>query len=536
MEFIWILFAFICGLGVKLINLPPLIGYLIAGFLLNALGQQANDNLYALADIGITLMLFTIGLKLNIRSLLKPEVYVSTLSVTVLWVLFSFGLIAAFQWLAIPFFSDLSTQGIALLAFGLSFSSTVCVVKILEESGEIRTRHGKIALAVLVVQDILAVIFLVITSGKIPSIWALGLFGLFFLRPLIDKLLDKSGHAELLPLTGFFLAFGAYELFEFVGVKGDLGALVIGMLLSSHTKSTELTKALMSFKDLFLIGFFLSIGFTKLPDLAILLSGFLLCLLLLIKMMLYFTVFTRLKLRARTAFLSGMVLNNYSEFGLIVVAVCVNAKWLTEEWLVIVAVAASLSFIFTSAIYRKAHSQYANNAHKLRPYESNKRLAEDIYLMPENARIIVLGMGRVGKGAYLALKQQVDNQVWGMDADPQRVEKLKARDMQVMYGDGEDADLWENLDLSCVKLVLLALPSIDDIIEIHQQLKRFGYKGQLAAIARYEDDRQKLLKVGVDKVFNFYTEVGVGFAEESLQLIEGNDSLIDSNTLSPSHT
>ena len=88
-----------------------------------------------------------------------------------------------------------------------------------------------------------------------------------------------------------------------------------------------------------------------------------------------------------------------------------------------------------------------------------------------------------------------------------------------MYGDGEDADLWHNLDLSSVKLILLALPSIDDIIEIRQQLKRFGFDGQLAAIARYEDDRQKLLKVGIDKVFNFYTEVGVGFAEESLQLM-----------------
>jgi predicted Kef-type K+ transport protein len=519
MEFIWILFAFLCGLSVKLINLPPLVGYLIAGFLLNALGFEANENLYSLANIGITLMLFTIGLKLNVRSLLKPEVYVSTLSITMMWVVVAFGIISAFQWIALPFFADLSTQGTALLAFGLSFSSTVCVVKILEDSGEMRTRHGKIALAILVVQDIIAVIFLVVTSGKIPSIWALALFGLIFLRPVLDKLLNKSGHAELLPLTGFFLAFGTYELFELVGVKGDLGALVVGMILSSHVKAMELAKALLSFKDLFLIGFFLSIGFKQLPDISMFVAGFMLCLMLIVKMMLYFAVLTRLKLRVRTAFLSGMVLNNYSEFGLIVVAVCVELQWLTEEWLVIVAIAASLSFIFTSAYYRKAHSQYANNARKLRPFETQTRLPEDIYHLPKDARIIVLGMGRVGKGAYLALNQQVGDQVWGMDADPQRIEKLKKQGMQAMYGDGEDADLWHNLDLSSVKLILLALPSIDDIIEIRQQLKRFGFNGQLAAIARYEDDRQKLLKVGIDKVFNFYTEVGVGFADESLQLI-----------------
>jgi glutathione-regulated potassium-efflux system ancillary protein KefC len=522
MEFIWIFFAFLCGLGVKLIHLPPLVGYLIAGFLLNAFGLEPSANLETLANIGITLMLFTIGLKLNVASLLKPEVYVSTFSVTTIWILVVAALLFVLKLVAVPYFADLSSSGMLLLAFGLSFSSTVCVVKVLEENGEMQTRHGKMALAILVLQDIIAVVFLVVASGKHPSLFAVGLFALIPLRPFIDKLLDKSGHAELLPLTGFFLAFGAYELFEYVGVKGDLGALLIGMMLSAHSKSTELTKALLSFKDLFLIGFFLLIGFTKLPDLNILLAGSILCVFLILKMTLFFAIFTRLKLRARTAFLSGMVLNNYSEFGLIVVAVCVSAGWLQDDWLVILAVAAALSFAFTSGVYRFSHNQYANNAHRLRYFEHPKRLEEDVYYMPRNAKVIVLGMGRVGKGAYIALTNQLDDQVWGMEANPDRIEHLKARGMQVMLGDGEDADLWESLDLSSVELILIALPSIDDTLEIHALLSRFGFKGQLASIARYEDDRQRLLEAGVDKVFNFYTEVGVGFAEESLQLINSN--------------
>ncbi len=522
MEFIWIFFAFLCGLGVKAFNLPPLVGYLIAGFLLNGFGVEPSANLDTLADIGITLMLFTIGLKLNVGSLIKPEVYVTTFSVTAIWIVSITALLFLLKIIALPFFVELSTSGMLLLAFGLSFSSTVCVVKVLEENGEIRTRHGKIALAVLVLQDIFAVIFLVATSGKIPSVFALGLFALILIRPLLNKLLEQSGHAELLPLTGFFLAFGAYELFEYVGVKGDLGALVIGMMLSAHTKSIELAKALLSFKDLFLIGFFLSIGFTKLPNMDILLAGGILCVFLILKITLFFSIFTRLKLRARTAFLSGMVLNNYSEFGLIVVAVCVNAGWLQNDWLVIIAVAAAFSFIFTSSVYRHSHNQYANNGYKLRYFEHPKRLKEDVYLMPSNAKIIVLGMGRVGTGAYLALSQQLKEQVWGMDADPQRIIKLQDKGMQVMLGDGEDSDLWENLDLSCVELILIALPSMEDVLEIHDQLDRVGFGGQLAAIARYEDDRQRLLEAGVDKVFNFYTEVGVGFAEESLQLISDN--------------
>lgn len=89
----------------------------------------------------------------------------------------------------------------------------------------------------------------------------------------------------------------------------------------------------------------------------------------------------------------------------------------------------------------------------------------------------------------------------------------------MICGDGEDVDLWENLDVSQVKLVLLALPSIDDAVNITRQLKFSGYQGKIAAIARYEDEVERLLERGVDKVFNFFTEAGLGFAEESLSYV-----------------
>ena len=249
MDFIWILFAFVCGLAVKLISLPPLLGFLLAGFVLHFMGVQPTESLHALANIGITLMLFTIGLKLHVSDLFKREIWASTLSHMGIWILLfgSFSLLLAV--VATLYFTDMSLQTAAILGFALSFSSTVCIIKLLEESGEIKTRHGQIAVGVLVMQDVAAVIFLVFATGKIPSIWALGLFGLIFIRPLLDVLLNKAGHGEMLPLTGFFLALGGYELFSLVGVKGDLGALLFGVLLSHHVKATELSKSLLSFKD-----------------------------------------------------------------------------------------------------------------------------------------------------------------------------------------------------------------------------------------------------------------------------------------------
>lgn len=519
MDFIWILFAFVCGLMLKLVNLPPLIGFLIAGFMLHSIGVEPSESLNSLADLGITLMLFTIGLKLHVKDLLKREVWASTLSHMGLWTLL-FGSFALFlSILSIAYFADLSLASAALLGFALSFSSTVCIIKLLEESGEMKTRHGQLAIGILVMQDIAAVVFLVLATGKVPSVFAIGLFGLFFIRPLLDALLSRAGHGEMLPLTGFFLALGGYELFSLVGVKGDLGALIFGILLSHHSKASELTKSLLSFKDLFLIGFFLSIGFTALPSWSMMGMASLITLLLVVKFLMFFFIFTKLQLRGRTSFLCALALSNFSEFGLIVAALSVDYGWLSKEWLVILALSVSLSFVVTSLFYRYAHRIYGNYKDTIKTYELPDRLPADRFIQPPDAEILVIGLGRVGKGAFKALQNMVDQRVVGMDADRMRVKKYQQMGMNVFFGDGEDADLWESFDTSPIKLVLLALPSIEDDKNITNQLRKVGYKGQIAAIARYQDDRAQLLAAGIDNVFNFYTEAGVGFAEESLLLI-----------------
>ncbi|WP_339720027.1 cation:proton antiporter family protein [uncultured Paraglaciecola sp.] len=519
MEFAFILIAFICGLGLKLVGMPPLIGYLIAGFALNYLGFQSTDSLQTIANLGITLMLFSIGLKLNVRDLYKKEVWLGSILHTVIWVTLINLLLLAVTWLGLSAFADLDWTTQALLAFSLSFSSTVCIVKILEESGEIKTRHGKLAIGVLIMQDIIAVLFLVIATGKVPSVWALLLLLLFFAKPIWKAILERVGHGELLILSGFIFAFGGYELFSFVGIKGDLGALIVGMIIATHVKSTEMSKALMNFKDIFLVGFFLTIGFSALPTLDLTLTALLLCLFIPIKFLLFFGLFTLLKLRARTSYLASLVLSNYSEFGLIVVALLVSVGWLSAQWLVVLALAVSFSFIVTGLVYKTSHYQYTKFKDRLKSFESTNRLPEDVYVQPVGAKIVVIGLGRVGKGAYISLNNMVGKEVWGMDADPTRVRSLQKFGYQAMVGDGEDADLWENMDLSQIQLILMALPSIEDICNITEQLQYANYSGKIASIARYEDQIQPLLEAGSDKVFNFFTEAGTGFAEESLRLL-----------------
>lgn len=522
MDFIWILFAFTCGLAAKTVNLPPSIGFLIAGFSLNFLGYQADDSLTILSNLGITLMLFTIGLKLNVKSLFKNEVWLTSSLHTMTWLILTVVIIKVFAVLAISYFTEVDSITAILIAFALSFSSTVCVIKLLEENGEMRTRHGKLAVGILVIQDIVAVAFLVFATGKTPSVWAFALLSLFFIRPLINKIIAHVGHGELIPLMGFFIALGSYELFELVNIKGDLGALLIGMFLSSHAKATEINKALLSFKDLFLIGFFLSIGFSAIPTLEMLGLAMLLVLMMPFKFILFFALLSLLKIRCRTAYLTALALSNFSEFGLIVAAISVANSWLSNEWLVILALAVSISFVITNILYRFGHNFFGQYKAFFYQFERKACLAEDTFCQPNQAPIVIIGLGRVGIGAYRAIAEHGNQLAWGLDVEPEKVTWLSQQGVKAYCGDAEDAFFWERINLSNLTLVLLALPNVIDTISITKQLRLAGYQGKIAAIARYDDERAQLEKFGIDKVFNFYNEAGVGFADESMALIEAN--------------
>ena len=299
-DLFWIGPALVTGLLAVRFGLPPLVGYLIAGFVLNALGVGDYTKLSAIGELGVTLLLFTIGLKLDVRALLRPVIWAGT-TLHMLITVAVFG--TTLYWLSlagVAFFADIDLGVALLIGFALSFSSTVFAVKALEEKGEYTSRYGQLAIGVLIMQDIIAVVFIAASSGKLPSPWALSLFLLIPLRgALLKKVLDRVGHGELQILYGFALAFGGWALFDALDVKGDLGALIVGALLAAHPAAGELSKKLLGFKDLLLVGFFLSIGMSGSISAATLLVALVLAVVVVFKVVLYFWLFTRFRLRAR---------------------------------------------------------------------------------------------------------------------------------------------------------------------------------------------------------------------------------------------
>lgn len=506
--------AFVCGFCVLQMGLPPLLGFLAAGFALNLLGFSSTVELQVMADLGVTLLLFTIGLKLHLHQLIKPQVWATGSAHMLLCSVFLAMLLKGLGLLQVPLLADLDGSLVLLLGFALTFSSTVFAVKALESQGQLNSLYGATAIGILVMQDIFAVVYLTFSTGRIPNLWAIPLLlGLFLLRPLLFNLLDRSRHGEILPLFGIFTALMVgYQAFEYAGIKGDLGALAIGMLIASHPKAGELAKSLLSIKDLLLIGFFLNIGLMAELSIQALWLALLLLLLLPLKLLLYFMLMAVSRLRARTAVMSTTALANYSEFGLIVAALAAKQHVLTADWLAVLALALALSFVLSSPLQNHANALYLRFEPWFKRFERVRRLPEEALFDVGQAQILILGMGRIGMGAYDELAS-LGHTVIGVEVVQERFLQHRNAKRQVIHADATDRAFWHRINHCGIHTVLLAMPMHAQNLLSLTQLQASGFVGQVSAIVSHADQEDELHQKGVNSTFNLYAEAGAGFAE-----------------------
>ncbi|WP_107852180.1 cation:proton antiporter family protein [Oceanimonas marisflavi] len=521
MDPVFIAVAFGCGLIVYLIDLPPLIGFLAAGFILNAMGFEPNATLDTLANLGVTLLLFSIGLKLNIKTLLRREVWGTAcghiLSSTALFTLVLLGIKA----LGFALAQELHWQQAMLMAFALSFSSTVFAVKVLEERSDMNTFYGVVAIGVLVMQDLFAVAFLSISAGKVPSPWALSLIVLLpLLRPVFCRILERCGHGELQTLFAVFLALVVgYGGFELVGLKGDLGALIIGMMLASHYSAPELAKSFFNMKELFLVAFFLNIGLNGMPTLDTLWISLLLVLVLPLKSLLYYQFYKRCFLRPRTSLLATLSLSNYSEFGLIVAALAAQQGMLSNDWVIVASIALAISFVASAPLNANNENIYRRLMHRLSPRDPRRLHPDDMPIQLGDANILIVGMGRIGQGAYMELEGvHPGKKLVGIDSDEKKIPLLKELNINVIKGDASDSDFWDKTNIgSQLEYIFLAMPNHAGNLYALEQIRHANFKGRVAAIIRYPEEGAQLRELGADDVFNIYEEAGSGFARHVIE-------------------
>ena len=516
---LYIAFAFVFGMITKVINAPPLVGFLVAGFVLNLLGYGAPQELSEIARFGVLLMLFTVGLNIRLQNIARFDVWGVGFGHLLL---FSAPLALMFHYAF-----DFSWLIAASIACVLSFSSTVVAAKSLDEKNELGAFHGRMAIGILIVQDLVALILLSAIRGHTPSLGMLLLLALIPLRKLLHRLLDIVGHNELLLLLGIGYALFGGILFEAVGLDEELGALVLGCLCSGSQKSGELFRILWGLREVFLVGFFLMIGMSAAAtaDIYLFPVPVMLLLLLPFKAVLFHVLLIAFNLRARSSFLTGIALTNYSEFGLIVAQATFMMGLVPHTWVTILAITVAMSFVISALLNNAAHGIYARFTKQLNFFQRYPNKGSHHRIYPDNepmslgiADIVIFGMGRFGTSTYDRLKQRGAN-VIGLDSDQGKVHDHQQKGRLVLYADAENPDLWDTLDLSRLCAILLAMPDMEAKETATKAICCSGYKGLLGATNLFPEEEEKLRELGCNITYHYYSQAGIGFADKMWRVL-----------------
>lgn len=512
-EVIIVSFAFFFGLAVRQVGLPPLVGFLAAGFAINIFGPSlglpsyTGEALGHVAHLGVLMLLFTVGLKLKLKQIAQPQVVGGAL--------LHFCISVAVFAPGLKLFMELDWNTALLLAIALSFSSTVLAAKLLETKRELGAFHGRTAIGILVLQDIIALVVLAIWSGQTPNMWALLVFGVPLLRPVLHRLLDLAGHDELLVLMGMLLSLVIGGMgFEAMGLSSEIGALVMGVLLSSHSRAKELGASLWSLKEVFLVGFFLQIGLTGLPDWGAMVFALAVGLMLALKGLLFFGLMVAFKLRARSAFLTALSLTAYSEFGLIV------AAGVLPEYLVPLAVAVSISFLVSAPLNRYAHPLYQRYEDRLRRFERDTIHPDEQPKNMGDADVLIFGMGRTGSAAYQFMEEHGFKSL-GLDADTYKAQAHQDAGRNVMFADAEDSNFWRTCNFGRIKAALLAMDDLEAKLIAARSLRQRGFTGPIISHALHESHQEQIRAAGADYTYLTMNQAGISLAKLTTDAMGG---------------
>ncbi|MBN8292390.1 cation:proton antiporter [Rhodobacter sp. NTK016B] len=531
------------GLGLVGLALrqPLVVAFIAAGILAGpeALGLvQSEDFIALLSQISIAVLLFLVGLKLDvglIRSLGAVAIVAGLGQVAL-----STGLGAV---LARLMGFDWTTA--IYVALALAFSSTIIVVKLLSDKREIDALHGRIALGILIVQDIVVVAAMVVVAasgasgagadghGVSPLAMAAGALAMIgvvwvFVRWLAAPLLARIAKApELVVIFAVGWAAGFAAAADMVGLGKELGGLAAGVSLASTPFRDAIGARLAPLRDFLLLFFFLSLGAgLDLDGLAaqvapaLVLSVFV----LLGKPVIVLGLTHAMGYRTRTGFLAGVTLGQISEFGLIFVAMGAGLGLVSDEAASLVTLIALITIAVS--VYGIA---YAHRLHRLvepllRPLERRHETREEAEDSPDRPGagydILVLGLGRYGCRIGEGLKAR-GYRLLGVDFDPEALRNWQSKGLDAHFGDATDPEFVAHLPLRGVRAVISAVPPGRGGLSeasahpaLLHALREAGYDGEIAVTVNHRGEADTFRVLGATLVLSPFEDAAERAAEK----------------------
>lgn len=526
--------AIICLL--RLVKLPPILGYLIAGCLCGPAGLglfHSVEGLSFVAEIGVVFLLFTIGLELSLPKIVAMRRNLMMLGglQVALCTLFILGL---------AMLVGVDSKAAFTIAGAITLSSTAVVTKQLLEQGELYQEHGKASLSILLFQDLAAIPFLIIVpslaneSANISATLSLAIIkgsivvivlmalGHRILRPLFHQVaLARS--TELFMLAILLVVLSAAWLTETFGLSMALGGFLAGALLAETEYRHQIESDIEPFRDIFLGFFFVTVGMKLHP--AILVSqGHWVLLVVLGILLIKATIITLLArfsgLSLKFSIKTGLALAQGGEFGFALLALASTYNIIETEINQIVITAIIISLALSPILIRKS-KPIAGFLTRIISKES--ALVEDIRAIEKvsddvNQHAIICGFGRVGQHLARFLEAEGINYI-GLDLDPKRIKEATAADEPVFYGDSTQLHLLEAAGLSKARILLVAFNDHALALKTIKTIRRAKY--DLPILVRAQDDKylEELQLAGATEVVPETLEASLMLASHMLLLL-----------------
>jgi K+:H+ antiporter len=517
------------------LKLPPILGYLFVGAAAgpHALGWLAeSETIRFLGEIGVVFLLFTLGLEFSIPQFLAMKRTLFGLGGTQVLVGTASGGVIAWM-LGLPW------QAALIVGGALSMSSTAIVVKQLSEQLELQTPHGRMALGILLFQDLAAIPFLVMipilaqsSEGSIalPLLFALLkalvafalmlLFGRFALRPLFHEV---GASSELFTLTALLVSLAAAWVTNLMGLSLALGAFLAGMMLSETEYRHQVENDIRPFRDVLLGLFFIVVGMQL--DSVLLLLVWPWVLLLVAGLVLgkgpLIVLLTRLAgYRMAEALRTGIVLAHGGEFGVALLALALGTGLLNVEKSQPILASIVISMALAPILIR--HSAALIKA--LLPRGERHRLAHDERDIAQalhgmRNHVLICGFGRVGQHLARFLKEQGFKYV-ALDTDPAQVKHAWEDGEQVYYGDATRRGILEAAGLKHAKALVVSFDHLESALKMLHEARSLNAEVPILVRATDESAMDQLHDAGATEVIPETLEASLTLATQLLLILK----------------
>lgn len=517
-ENILIQLAIIVGVGllfsaiITLIKQPLIIGYILAGIVLGPSLFNivtAEGPIAAFAELGIVVLLFTVGLNLS------PKVFRQSGKASLITGIGQI-LITALLGFAVSMALNYSLISSIYIAIALTFSSTIIVIKVLSDTGDSDTLAGRISVGVLLIQDVAVMIILTVLSsmsagstggsiGLIDFAIILGAILLLipislFILPRILKKISKSQEYLLLFSLGWCLLLAMF--FYKLKLSMEIGALLAGVSLSLSPYRHEMISKLKPLRDFFIFLFFISLGsgmtISDLGSNIIPIAAFS-AFILIGKPIIVFIIMTRLGYTKKTSLITGMSLAQISEFSLILISIGAKMGNLPKELSATITMTGLISI--AGSTYLMTHSEpiYRLLSKIMPTFFKKEKVRQVKDIEHDNSEVVIFGYDKIGFSMLRSFKK-MGKKFLIVDFNPEVIRYLQSQKINCMFGDAENTSLLEELCLSKRKMVISTIPNYEINSLIVKMIREYNQETIIIPVSNSIVDSLKLYDEGADYV------------------------------------